>query len=242
MPTSDHLSTGQAAKLLSVTADTVLKWIKKGKIPATRTAGGHYRVKWSDVQRLRDGTFHPLPEPEDGEQVYCWEFHSSGDGISETCLPCIVYRAHALHCFELSGLPVPDDRAGTFCATSCLDCAYYMAYFEEQLSAVVVVCNPEQRQRLEQAVPPSSSLRLTFTCSAYETAIAIRDLAPDYVVLHTSIPRKQRDELRRHIEDDPHCPNVSVLVVGNEADPHASGEQALELIQTEIWRVHRAAR
>ena len=38
------LSTGDVAKLFGVTPDAVLKWIKKGKLPATRTAGGHYRV------------------------------------------------------------------------------------------------------------------------------------------------------------------------------------------------------
>jgi len=98
---------------------------------------------------------------------------------------------------------------------------------------------------LEQAVPPSSSLQLTFTCSVYETAVAIRDTEPDYVVLHASLPRKKRDELRHHIEDDPHCPNISVLVIGDEvedetADGPSSREEGLERIQTEIWRLHRA--
>jgi excisionase family DNA binding protein len=228
-----------------VTADTVLKWIKKGKIPATRTAGGHYRVLWSDVQRLRDGTLRPSPEPEDGESVYCWEFHAAGNGVAETCISCIVYRAHALHCFELSGVPLPEGRAGTFCSTSCLDCAYYMAHFEEQISAVVVVCNPERRAVLEEALPPSSSLQLTFTCSVYETAIAIRDTNPDYVVLHGSMPQAEREELRRHIEGDRRFPDIVVLVVGDGEEGGAesasvTGEAALVDIQTEIWQVHRA--
>ena len=38
------VSTGKAAELCSVTPDAVLKWIKTGKIQATRTAGGHYRI------------------------------------------------------------------------------------------------------------------------------------------------------------------------------------------------------
>ncbi|MBW1878690.1 MAG: helix-turn-helix domain-containing protein, partial [Deltaproteobacteria bacterium] len=82
MPPADHLSTGQAANLLSVTADTVLKWIKKGKIPATRTAGGPYRVLWSVVQALREGTLEPSVEPENGQPVFCLEFHATDDGIS----------------------------------------------------------------------------------------------------------------------------------------------------------------
>ena len=39
------LSTGEVARLCSVNPDTVLKWIKKGQLAATRTAGGHYRIE-----------------------------------------------------------------------------------------------------------------------------------------------------------------------------------------------------
>jgi len=44
MISQKFLTTGQMAKLLSVTPDTVLKWIKRDKLPALRTAGGHYFV------------------------------------------------------------------------------------------------------------------------------------------------------------------------------------------------------
>ena len=50
-----HISTGKAAKMLSVTPDAVLKWIKKGKIPARRTPGGHYRIPLDAVYRLANG-------------------------------------------------------------------------------------------------------------------------------------------------------------------------------------------
>ena len=46
------LTTGKAARLCSVKPDTVLKWIKKGVLPATRTIGGHYRVEEQDLLRV----------------------------------------------------------------------------------------------------------------------------------------------------------------------------------------------
>ena len=46
---SPLLTTGKAARLCSVKPDTVLKWIKKGVLPATRTVGGHYRVEEQDL-------------------------------------------------------------------------------------------------------------------------------------------------------------------------------------------------
>jgi excisionase family DNA binding protein len=48
----EFITTGQAASLCSVTPDTVLKWIKAGKIPASRTPGGHYRISRSDVEQF----------------------------------------------------------------------------------------------------------------------------------------------------------------------------------------------
>ena len=47
------LSTGQAAKLLSVSPDTVLKWVKKGRVFAQKTPGGHHRLRLEDVERLK---------------------------------------------------------------------------------------------------------------------------------------------------------------------------------------------
>ena len=40
----DYLTTSQAAKILSVSPDAVLKWARAGKIEAYRTPGGHFRI------------------------------------------------------------------------------------------------------------------------------------------------------------------------------------------------------
>jgi excisionase family DNA binding protein len=48
----DLYSTFQAAKVLGVSPDTVLKWIKAGKLPASRTLGGHYRIRRDTIAEL----------------------------------------------------------------------------------------------------------------------------------------------------------------------------------------------
>ena len=48
----NFLTTGQAAKKLSVTPDTVLKWIKSGKLDAMKTPGGHNRILEGTVNKL----------------------------------------------------------------------------------------------------------------------------------------------------------------------------------------------
>lgn len=46
-------TTGEVAKILGVSFRTVKRWIYSGKIEATKTAGGHYRISREVLERLR---------------------------------------------------------------------------------------------------------------------------------------------------------------------------------------------
>lgn len=47
------LTVGEVAKLFGVRPETVIRWIRKGRISYTaRTLGGHHRFKASDVEAL----------------------------------------------------------------------------------------------------------------------------------------------------------------------------------------------
>lgn len=48
----DIFSTHEAARICRVTPMTVIRWIKEGKIPAFRTAGGHRRILVDDLARF----------------------------------------------------------------------------------------------------------------------------------------------------------------------------------------------
>jgi excisionase family DNA binding protein len=63
----DIFSTHDAAKICRVTPMTVIRWIKEGKIPAFKTAGGHRRILRSDLVRFCKARGIPFPleaEPE----------------------------------------------------------------------------------------------------------------------------------------------------------------------------------
>lgn len=49
------------AKLCHVTSVTIYKWLKEGKIPSFKTAGGHYRVRESDLIRFLKSLNIDLP-------------------------------------------------------------------------------------------------------------------------------------------------------------------------------------
>ena len=49
----DFYTTAQVARLLGVTAPTVIKWIREGRVAASTTPGGHRRIPASEVARWR---------------------------------------------------------------------------------------------------------------------------------------------------------------------------------------------
>lgn len=48
----DLLASGEAAKLIGVSRDTLKRWEKKGRISSRRTPEGHRRYRRGDVEAL----------------------------------------------------------------------------------------------------------------------------------------------------------------------------------------------
>lgn len=42
----------QVASCFNVDPKTVSRWARRGRIPASKTPGGHHRFRWEDVQAL----------------------------------------------------------------------------------------------------------------------------------------------------------------------------------------------
>jgi excisionase family DNA binding protein len=58
------LKPSEAARLLGVHENTILNWIRQGKIPYVRTPTGQYLLPWSLVAQSLSGTYDlSLPEP-----------------------------------------------------------------------------------------------------------------------------------------------------------------------------------
>lgn len=55
MPSSQYLTSAQAARRLRVSPSTVRRYEREGRLPATLTAGGHRRYDPGDVERLARG-------------------------------------------------------------------------------------------------------------------------------------------------------------------------------------------
>lgn len=115
-----YLTTFQAARLLGVTADTVLRWVKMGLIEASRTFGGHYRINAETVDALLEeqkATNVALP--------FCWEYRENRDEDTTNCDECLAFKARAQYCFELAPIIEKNRSLILQCNFHCVDCSYY---------------------------------------------------------------------------------------------------------------------
>ncbi len=95
--TREYLTTTEAAKLLCVSPDTVLKWVKAGKVKSRRTLGGHFRIPSTELslftsQQSLDVEDNHSPLASQTHQ-YCWEFLAAGGPTKTECEDCITYRS-----------------------------------------------------------------------------------------------------------------------------------------------------
>ena len=219
--TTDHdrmLSTGKVAHLLSVRPDTVLKWIKSGRLPAKRTAGGHYRIAQNDVDGLIANGAEPSPADESGF-VYCWEYYGTDGSPSDTCTDCLVYRARARLCYEMSGLARENGYAGAHCDNSCEECAYYHEVVRRPRRVLIVTKSNDLRNTLLQEIP-DSRFDVMFASSEYECAAECYEFRPEFVVIDGSLARPVRSSLCSHLAKDPNIPGVQIILARADEDRH----------------------
>ena len=148
---TEMLSTGRAAKLCSVTPDTVLKWIKKHRIQAVKTPGGHYRIDKNQLRPYLNGPGRddaPAVEPEPKAVSYCWEYHADNGQIRSSCRGCMVFRSKAEKCYLMAELGEKGGHAQTFCQQGCHECGYLQFVNGEPANVLVVTDDARLKARL----------------------------------------------------------------------------------------------
>ena len=210
------LSTGKVARLLSVTPDAVLKWIKSGRLRAVRTAGGHYRVAQHDLDCLiSDGV--DTRSTGDGGFLYCWEYFATDGAPGEKCQGCLVYRARARRCFEISSLAEEVGYAGAYCTNSCEGCDYYRDVVGRR-KRVLIVTDSDELRRLLLREHSGGEVEIEFAGSEYECSAAAAEFRPEYVVIDGSLPKSLRSSLHSHLASDPRIPGVRIIPATAAAD------------------------
>ncbi len=221
------LTTGQAAKLCDVTPDTILKWIRKGRLSAARTAGGHFRVDLRDLRphippgRLENASAD-MPACVPGK-LRCWEFLSDKGVVREACKRCVVYRVRAAGCFLMASLGPEIGHARRFCQSSCHDCVYYRRV--KGLATNVLVITSDQRVVERLAQEGNETIAMRFARNAYEASAIIQDFRPAFAVVDEGLPAATESGLVDSLAGDPRVPGLRIILAVPRSRPERNRDR-----------------
>lgn len=202
------LTTGQAAELCSVTPDAVLKWIKAGRVPARRTAGGHYRILDEDL-----ALFRAAPEVTSRGQPYCWEY-LAGKQATEDCVRCVVYRLRVKRCYELRRWGVRTSELR--CGIPCQGCDYFVAFAGRARTRLLVVTgDPDLTLDIAAALDPGH-FEARFCGSGYECAALLSRFRADAILFDLDV--SEAESLVRHLAADPRLAGVRILFLASRVE------------------------
>ena len=211
----DYLTTTQAAKLLSVSPDTVLKWVKAGKIKSYRTLGGHCRIPRSELAaRLPDqGATTGLPEMalHPLTYQYCWEYLAADGEISPDCKECITYRSRTRRCYELRDLPEGLGCLRVYCKSSCEECNYYHMVKEQGLN--IILLGPNRRLFRDWDMGDNlNGVQIRYAENEYECSVLVEQFRPDYIVVDCSFGRRRTGLVCSNIFNDVRIPVARIIL------------------------------
>jgi len=210
---NNMLTTGKAASVCGVTPDTVLKWIKSGKLKGTRTAGGHYRISQKNLACFAPSATPSLPRHNvDSLPVPCWEFNAKNGIINGRCLKCAVYTLKSEKCYVIAALGKRAGHQGLFCETSCEKCRYF-SHVHGAIKVLIVsrswerykICKTSGRCRVD----------IRFACCGYEVSTIVAEFKPDAVLFDDSIAEAELRELIAHLKKDSRILKHRILFIAN---------------------------
>lgn len=208
------LTTGEAAAMCSVTPDTILKWIKSGRITGNRTAGGHYRINKKSLSLFAPDIADPFPDsgptPNTAGTIPCWEFNAAGGKTNERCFQCIVYTSKSKRCYVMAALGKRAGHQNLFCKTSCEKCRYF-SYVNGMLKILIISRNWKQYKICKTAA--SCHIDVRFACCGYEVSSIVQHFNPDAVLFDDTLENADLHELVGHLKKDPHLSGLRVLFV-----------------------------
>ncbi len=210
---SDWLSTGQAAALCSVTAATVLNWIRTGKIEGVRTPGGHYRIKRERLEPMitrRRASVAVAGVQSGRKNLRCWEYLGERGKVRSECLDCVVYRVGATWCFQIASLGLDTGYSRRFCPTSCDDCSYYRRVKGIPTNVLVVTSDSAVLAALEGET--HDDLEIRFARTAYEASAVVEDFLPAFAVVDLETPAGREGLLLENLGKDPRLPGLKTVV------------------------------
>jgi excisionase family DNA binding protein len=208
---SPLLTTGKAARICSVKPDTVLKWIKKGVLPASRTAGGHYRVEEHDLSLVLSPDASENSTQDSAlcsRPMRCWEYMNNGPGAE--CQDCVVYKVRASYCFRMVAVMKAAGHTKRFCSGLCQECPYYRRV--QGMPTNVLIISRDENLIQELAKRENESVAFRFARRGYDASAIITVFRPAFVIFDEAILERLGLALLDAIASDPRTMGTRILV------------------------------
>jgi hypothetical protein len=187
--------------------------------------GGHFRIPPENIESLQqlegenterrgDASSGPASRPTSdlaGAGVHCWEFYAADGDLRAGCRRCLVYKAQAEHCFEMSRLPRDSGFEGLFCEESCERCLYYHEHVVSPLNILLITSREELK--VLAAGRETSAVRIRLASCEYECSFVVDAFRPDVVVIDCVSQAERAKELCEHLIADPRIPNAKVVAI-----------------------------
>jgi excisionase family DNA binding protein len=207
------LTTGKAARLCAVKPDTVLKWIKKGRLRASRTPGGHYRVDERDVNLLlsRDAKHDQAFEECAAlcsRPMRCWEYMNHGPG--QECQACVVYQVRASWCFRMANVVRGTGHAKRFCTGLCQECPYYRRVHDLPTNVLVITRDEGLIQDLARR--ENGSVAFRFARRGYDASAIVSVFRPAFVVIDQAVLESLGVALLDALASDPRTSGSRIVL------------------------------
>lgn len=217
----DYHTTSEAARLLSVSPDTVLKWVKAGKIDSYRTPGGHARIPKEAVDALLPKA-EPSPVESErsadrGSFKYCWDFHSEEGEVKTQCRECVAYRSRAHRCYEMINIPEQFGHLKLHCGNDCDACEYFQLMRGQSTNALIVTRSRHLLEALKTKAE-ESWLTIRFATSEYACASMIDKFRPDFVVIDCAFGMSRTRDICQHLLHDDRIPFARIILSSKRAN------------------------
>jgi len=208
----DYFTTTEAARLLSVSPDTVLKWVKAGKLKSFRTFGGHFRIPQTAIVHSQNNA-SALSEFIEQPQTYqfCWEYLAKGADIKTECRECITYKSRSKRCYELRDLPDGLGCLRVYCKSECKECEYYQMVSGQGLN-IIMLSDSDRLVKDANNINDHDGYHIKFAGNEYECAFLIEKFRPDYIVIDCSFGKKRTEAFCTNLFNDPRIPVPRIIL------------------------------
>jgi len=219
----DYYTTTEAAKLLSVSPDTVLKWVRAGKISSYLTPGGHARIPKEAVAQLLPNGHRINATPQNQDKVrghkfrYCWDYYAGRGQLKGDCLKCGTYLNRENRCYEVRQNKTRFAELPLNCNIKCEDCEIHKLTEDNEVY-VLLVSPSESLKEIISEEENQSAIALKVVSSEYECAAAIDKFRPDFIIIDSAMGAPTSKELCLSLMNDKRIPFKRIIICSRKSN------------------------